>query len=285
MAEYDGPIVDAHHHLWRYEASRYPWLKGRSLARDFTEHDYARAFPEHHIAGTVWIEALAGNPEKEMAEAEAVRQATAGRVCTALIGHVPLDTADVEARLDRFMAISPAFRGVRDILSPPHCRAPDTLEQPSFVAGLRALAARNLIFDAMLSPTQMAGAAEAFSQVPDLKVAIEHVGNPHDRSAEGLRIWQDGLHLLSKIPGCIIKVSALQCLEPDWSDASLGRILDPAVRYFGPDRMCLGSDWPVHDETCPGSEALRTFQRLTASWSHDEQTALFYGVARTFYRI
>lgn len=142
-----------------------------------------------------------------------------------------------------------------------------------------------MIFEAMLSPTQMARAAEVFSQVPNLKVAIEHVGNPHDRSPDGIGTWEHGLHLLSQLPDCIIKVSALHCLEPDWTDASIGRILDPVVRQFGPDRMCIGSDWPVHDETCPGSEAFRTIQRLTASWSQDEQAALFCRVAGAFYRI
>jgi L-fuconolactonase len=80
-----------------------------------------------------------------------------------------------------------------------------------------------------------------------------------------------------------VKVSALQCLEPDWTDASLAAILGPITERFGPARMCLGTDWPVHDETCPGPEALDTFRRLTATWPAEDQRAIFMGTARAFY--
>jgi predicted TIM-barrel fold metal-dependent hydrolase len=49
--------------------------------------------------------------------------------------------------------------------------------------------------------------------------------------------------------------------------------------------MCLGTDWPVHDETCPGPEVLETFKRLTATWSETDQRAIFETTARTFYKI
>jgi predicted TIM-barrel fold metal-dependent hydrolase len=39
----------------------------------------------------------------------------------------------------------------------------------------------------------------------------------------------------------------------------------------------------VHDETCPGPEALDTFRRLTADWPAEDQRAIFMGTARAFY--
>jgi predicted TIM-barrel fold metal-dependent hydrolase len=81
---------------------------------------------------------------------------------------VPLDAHDVADRLDACMALSPAFRGVRDILSPHVARAPDLMDRPGFLRGLGALAKRGLVFDAMLTPPQMAQAADLFALVPDL---------------------------------------------------------------------------------------------------------------------
>jgi predicted TIM-barrel fold metal-dependent hydrolase len=285
VALYDGPVIDAHHHLWTIRPGSHPWLEGSALHRSFDASDYDRTFAGHDIAATVWVEALAADPEAELAAAEAVRQATDGRIGAALIAHVPLDSADVEERLDACARVSPAFRGVRDIISPKAARAADLLERPGFLTGLRALARRGLIFEAMLIPSQMRAAAALLAQVPDLSVALEHVGSPHDLSASGLAIWHEGLDAFAALSGSIVKLSAMQCLEPDWTDDSLGAILAPIVERFGAERICVGTDWPVHDETCPGPEALDTLRRLTTHWSTRDQRAVFATTARRFYGI
>jgi predicted TIM-barrel fold metal-dependent hydrolase len=137
----------------------------------------------------------------------------------------------------------------------------------------------------MLTPPQMRRAAEVLARVPDLCVALEHVGSPHDRSAAGLRLWQEGLDAFAALPGAIVKLSAMQCLESGWTDDSLAAILAPIAERFGPERICVGTDWPVHDETCPGPDALDTLRRLTADWSDEAQSRVFAGTARDFYRI
>jgi predicted TIM-barrel fold metal-dependent hydrolase len=49
--------------------------------------------------------------------------------------------------------------------------------------------------------------------------------------------------------------------------------------------MCVGTDWPVHDETCPGPEALEAVRRLTTDWTAEDQRAVFETTARRFYSI
>ena len=275
-------MIDAHHHLWTIRPGSHPWLAGDPLGRSLTPADHDAAFAGHGIVATVWIEALAADPMAELAEAESMRRQSGGRIGAALIGHVPLDAPDAGARLDACRAVSPAFRGVRDILDPRHARAPDLLDRPGFLRGLRALAKRGLVFDMMLTPAQMAPAAALLSRVPGLPVALEHVGSPHDRSPAGLRLWREGL---AALPDCVVKVSALHCLEPGWTDDSLAAILAPLRDLFGADRMCVGTDWPVHDRICPGPEALALLRRITARWPDRDRDALFEGTARRFYRI
>ena len=109
----------------------------------------------------------------------------------ALIAHAPLDAEDIGDRLDACAALSPAFRGVRDILSPHVARGPDLLDRPGFLLGLRALAARGLIFEAMLTPPQMQRAAEVLGQVliffvlyTKWLIKIHHVGHIHRAAAK-----------------------------------------------------------------------------------------------------
>jgi L-fuconolactonase len=293
MAVYAGPIIDAHHHLWQFAPGRHPWLEqnGRTaLCRDVGQEDYAETFHAFPIVGTVWIEALAADPFAELDSAEAERIASRERIATALIGHQPLDAIDICDRLDRLAARRPALRGIRDIVAAEpgkasFARRPDLLEQPGFRDGLAALAERRLVFDLMLCPAQMAAAARLLATLPDLTVAIEHVASPHDPSPAAMALWRDGLVQLAALPGVVMKVSALQCLDPDWTNDSLHRYLDPITEIFGPSRMCMGTDFPVHDLSCPGHEAIATFLHLTCDWTVAEQKAFFHDTAVRTYRL
>jgi predicted TIM-barrel fold metal-dependent hydrolase len=40
MPLYQGPVIDAHHHLWTIHPGSHPWLEGRALGRSFTAADY-----------------------------------------------------------------------------------------------------------------------------------------------------------------------------------------------------------------------------------------------------
>ena len=269
----------------------HPWLEGKaSLARNFTAEDYAATFAELDIVATVWIEALATDPEAELLRAEAERRASEQRITTVLIPHAPLDAPDIGERLDRSLMRSPAVRGVRDIVSsgagrPSLARSPDLLDSQGFRNGLVALEARGLSLDLMLRPHQMIKAAKLLEERPELSVAIEHAGDPWDQTPDGMATWRDGLRSLAARPTTILKVSALQCHDPDWSIESLRRLFDPMTELFGPARMAWGSDWPVHDLSCPGPVAFAALCELTASWTKQDQESLFLDTAKRFYRI
>lgn len=286
---YDGPIIDAHHHLWEDVPGQIPWVDGDASLRASGTVTAHGGLLGDRFAGTVWIEAVAPDPEAELAQAEAVRVETGGRLCSVLIAHAPLDAPDLPARLDRLQAISPGLRGIRDIVAiqtgePSFARAPDLLDRPGFADGLAELARRGLSFDLMLRPWQMARAVELLEAVPGLTVALEHCGAPHDRTAEGQRIWVEGINRIAALPNTYVKVSALHCLFDAPEDSDLAGVLTPLREAFGADRMAFGTDWPVHDRICPAPEALAAMLRLTADWSEPEQRAFFHDTARRLYR-
>ena len=286
---YTGPIIDAHHHLWDDVAGQIPWLDGDAALRASGVVAAHEAVLGAGLAGTVWIEAVAGDPEAELVRAEAVRVAREGRLCTVLIAHADLDAPDLPARLDRLQAISPALRGIRDIVAyqpgaPSFARAPDLLDRPGFARGLAELARRGLCFDLMLRPRQMARAAELLEQVPGLTVALEHCGTPHDRTADGLRTWGEGISRLAALPGCHVKVSALHCLFDVPTDRDMAGVVERLRRAFGAQRMAFGTDWPGHDRHCPAPEALALMKRVTRDWPAMAQRSLFHDTARRLYR-
>jgi len=65
---YDGPIVDAHHHLWDFGLACHPWLapdldqKGgladlAPLRRDYLPADYRRDAARQNVVATIHVEA------------------------------------------------------------------------------------------------------------------------------------------------------------------------------------------------------------------------------------
>ncbi len=284
MISYSGPVIDAHHHLWPDDASLIPWLDATLHARG-SAAAHRRTFPEP-FAATIWIEGVALDPEAELRAAEAVRRSTDGRLCTSLIAHAPLDAPDLADRLDRLASISPALCGIRDIVTPgPFARVPDLLSQPSFLRGLAELDRRGLSFDLMLRPNQMEEAATVLARVPALRVAVEHAGSPHDTSPAGLDLWSRGLARLSGFPNLIVKVSALQCLNPAWKTRDYGVLIEVLKSHFGPDRLAMGTDWPVHDAHIPAVEAISAFRTLVEGWTLPEQRAFFHDTAARHYGI
>ena len=100
MALYRGPIVDAHHHLWRDAATAIPWLRApdlASLAADCGSAELRVAAGGLDLVATVWIEALAEDPLAEAVEAAAVNAPQPG-VATAIVAHAPLDAPHIGHR-------------------------------------------------------------------------------------------------------------------------------------------------------------------------------------------
>lgn len=292
MVRYRGPVVDAHHHLWRDAAATIPWLRepaNAALARDVGPDDHRAAAEGLGIVATVWIEAVANDPLAE-ARAAAAMNAADPRVNTAIVAHAPLDAPDIGERLDQLVAEVPQLRGIRDIVAerpgePSFARASGLMLRPAFADGLRALAARNLVFDLMLEPWQTPMALALARRVPELAIVIEHAGSPDFADDEGTTLWYRAMRQAAMLPNIAVKISALHCRMPGWTDARLAVPIHALVEWFGAGRLAFASDFPVHDRTVPFARAYETFAQAVADLSASEQAALFHDTARLIYRI
>ncbi len=292
MALYRGPIVDAHHHLWRDAAATIPWLRApemADLAADCGPDALRAAAGGLDLVATVWVEALAADPLAEAVAAAAVHAADPG-VATAIIAHAPLDAPDIGDRLDRLREAVPTLRGIRDIVAArpgqaSFARAPDLLSRPAFARGLRELAHRELVFDLMLEPWQMPEVLALAGAMPELAIVIEHAGSPDFATEAGTALWRRAMRAAAELPNVAVKISALHCRMPGWTDRRLaGPILDLAS-WFGTDRLAFASDFPVHDRTVSFARAYETFARAVDDLTASEQAALFHDTARRLYRI
>jgi L-fuconolactonase len=76
--------------------------------------------------------------------------------------------------------------------------------------------------------------------------------------------------------------------EADWSVwtyDSLVPYLETVAEYFGTDRLCFGSDWPVSLVAGGYSEVLQVIRKFLIQVSEDEKEKVLSGNTERFYKL
>jgi predicted TIM-barrel fold metal-dependent hydrolase len=296
---YQGPIIDAHHHLWDLRLGKHPWLRPTAgergnlgdlagIRRNYLPEDYAADSKGQNIVASLHVEAgwVPGEGLDESRWLSALPRPEG--VARGLVAAVAL--ADPRAPdLLAAQAALPGVVGVRDILawSPaqPFASRDGMMEEPAWRAGLRALGRLGLRFDLMVFPRQLAAAARLAAAFPEVQFVLNHGGSPVDRDADGMALWRQGLRDLAGNPNVAIKISDLVAYDPGWSLDSLRPIVGHCIDCFGPDRAMFGSDLPVARLYASPGDLWSSFRALTVDYAEAEQRALFHDTAARIYRL
>jgi predicted TIM-barrel fold metal-dependent hydrolase len=298
---YDGPIIDAHHHLWDLGLQRHPWLAAgagelgglgdlETLKRNYLAADYRRDAARQNVVATVHVEAgwAADDCLGESHWLETLDKT--GGVAARYVAHAPLASSQAPALIEAQASLARVV-GIRDILSwtdDPNRRFAargDLMDDPAWRAGLGRLARHDLVFDLMVFPGQLGPAARLARAFPDQPFILNHCGSPIDRDDDGMRRWRDGLALLAHSPNVSIKISDLVAYDHDWTLDSLRRVVLHCIDCFGTKRALFASDFPVAGMHASFDEIYEGFKTIVSEFSDDEQRALFFANAQRLYRI
>jgi predicted TIM-barrel fold metal-dependent hydrolase len=298
---YDGPIIDAHHHLWDLGLQRHPWLAAsagelgglgdlEALKRNYLPADYRRDAARQNVVATVHVEAgwAAQDCLGETHWLETLDRI--GGVAARYVAHAPLASPEAPALIEAQASFSRVV-GIRDILSwtdDPNRRFAargDLMDDPAWRAGLSRLSRHNLVFDLMIFPGQLGDAARLARDFPDQPFILNHCGSPIDRDDEGMRRWRDGLALLAQASNVSIKISDLVAYDRHWTLDSLRRVVLTCIDCFGTQRALFASDFPVAGMHASFDEIYEGFKTIVSEFSSDEQRALFFANAQRLYRI
>jgi L-fuconolactonase len=274
--------VDAHHHLWRTSARRHDWLAGEETAairRDFTTADLRAVTAAAGIDATVLVQVLPDLPES----VEFLAIAAAEPLIAGVVGWLDLTgdpTRDIE-RLrtapggDRLVGIRHLVQGEPD---------PRWLERDDVLAGLAAVRDAGLVYDLLVLPHQLPAAVTAVRALPDLTFVLDHLGKPPIATGE-LQPWAARLETLAREPNVAAKLSGLvtEADRDHWKPADLRPYVETALAAFGPDRLMLGSDWPVCLLAATYTEVLDTADSLLDDLTPAERTAVRGGTATRVY--
>ena len=296
------PIVDAHHHLWKFGGSvHYPWLEDddallsidhSGICRDYPPEEYLRDSMLHNVIASVHVEAEANHAKHQIAETEWVHKIHEQYgFPNAVVAHGWVDTDDADELLAK-QASFPLVRGIRT--KPVASSGPDesvdgqprTIGDEKWMNGLGLLVKHDLSLDLRVPWWHLKEAAEIPKRHPDLRIALNHTGCIFDRDEEAMERWRRGMKALARHDNVWCKISfLLRTGKKPWIAEENIPIIQEAIEIFGVDRCFFASNFPVDGLKVSFDRLYLTYKKAIADLPLEDQEKLLGGNALKFYRI
>lgn len=278
------PLLDSHQHLIYPDQQSYIWMESapEPWIRPFTLGDYHELVAERGVAGTIFMEAAAGDYRSETRMIARL----AGDPASRILGQIASCRPEVDEGFDAWLDEGGALGvvGYRRIL---HETSDDVSRSATFRANVRKLGARGLPFDMCFQARQLPIAVELARACPDTRLVMDHCGVP-DIAGGVWDSWREGVRALAAEPNVVAKLSGVFAYVAP-GEASLATVdpwVEEVIARFGPDRCLWGSDWPVcitKGGTLP--EWIGAFREILTRYSEAEQHAMAHATAERTYGV
>jgi L-fuconolactonase len=308
-------IVDSHHHLWdRGPTSKY-------LVEDLLVDTRSG----HNVTDTVFVECRTSfrqtgpRPLKPVGETEFVAKqshASEGRGTriSGIVSFADLRLGDaVEEVLNAHeVAGAGRFRGIRHSTTwdaDPNIRMgakddPELMVGDEFRRGVSRLGHSGYSFDAWVYHPQLDQLADLARASEGTTIVVDHLGGPlgigrYTNRDDVRSHWRAGMATIATCPNVVVKLGGIGMdykFGTGWSARDRPPGSDEVVRWwgddirwcvdtFGPNRCMFESNYPVDRQSMSYTVLWNAFQKVAASYTDDEQNALFSGTAVRVYRI
>jgi L-fuconolactonase len=273
--------IDAHQHFWRYNPDEYAWIDDSmsSLRRDFLPDDLKPELRRAEFDGSIAVQARQTIEETQWL----LRLAETSPSILGVIGWVDLQSPDVRSQLAGF-AGNPKLLGVRHIVQ---SEADDRfLLRADFLRGIGALEEFGLTYDILIYPRHLPVAAEFVARFPRQRFVLDHLGKPAIKAGQ-IQSWESGIRELAHFPNVFCKLSGL-VTEADWANwkpTQMKPYLDVAFDCFSPERLMIGSDWPVCELAASYGEVMDLVITYLDGFPDKAREAVLGGNAQQFWKV
>jgi L-fuconolactonase len=273
--------IDAHQHFWIYDSREYEWIDDSmaALRRDFLPHDLKPELDQAGFQGSVAVQARQTTEETRWL----LQLAASSPFILGVVGWVDLQSPDVRSQLREFSQ-NPKLVGVRHVVQ----GEPDErfMLRPEFLRGIAALEEFDLAYDILIYTRHLTVAAEFVRQFPRQRFVLDHLAKPPIKDGS-LQPWARGVEELAAFPNVMCKLSGMvtEADRQHWRPEHMAPYLDVAFKCFGPERLMIGSDWPVCSVAAPYSRAMSVVKDYLARCSAADQEAVLGGNAQRFWKL
>lgn len=272
--------IDAHQHFWRYDPDEYDWIDDSmsGIRRDFLPADLQPELKRAGFDGSIAVQARQSLDETRWL----LDLADSSPFILGVVGWGDLRSEKARAQLTRLK--HPKLIGLRHIVQ---SESDDRfLLQPDFLRGISLLEEFNLTYDILIYPRHLPVAAEFVARFPRQRFILDHLAKPLVKSAT-LHPWDSDLRGLAKFPNVFCKLSGL-VTEADWKawkPEHFSPYLEIALECFGPERLMIGSDWPVCLVAAPYSRAINLISDFLGKYPDQVRDAILGGTAQKLWNV
>ncbi len=234
-------LIDAHQHFWQYNPQEYSWIENdmEKLKQNFLPEHLVNEMKVVNASETIAVQARQTLKETNWL----LELAEKNDFIKGVVGWVDLCSDKIEDQLIEFSA-HPKFVGVRHVIHD----EPDEqfMARVDFQFGISQLHKYGLTYDLLLFPKHIQLATNLVHKFPEQKFVLDHIGKP-DIKNKKTEPWASDIRKLAKFPNVYSKLSGM-VTEADWSNWEANDFtsyLDTVFDAFGPNRLMIGSDWPV----------------------------------------
>jgi len=275
------PVIDAHHHFWRYNTQDFGWIDDamRVIRRDFLPIDLEKEIRAAGVDGVVSVQARQSLEETHWL----LELAGQNPFIRGVVGWAPLIAPDADKIVGE-LAANPKLRSLRHVLQ----GEPDEryMLRADFNRGLAALQLHNLAYDILIFERHLPQSIELVDRHPEQVFVLDHIAKPRIKD-NLLEPWRKNILELAKRPNVYCKISGM-VTEADytrWTEAQLLPYVDTVLEAFGPQRLMLGSDWPVCLVACDYSRWVNLVRSWIKKLSAAEQKRILGDTAIEAYRL
>jgi L-fuconolactonase len=273
--------IDAHQHFWTYSPQTQAWIDDSMavLKRDFLPQDLKKELTANSFDGSVVVQA----PQTLEETRWLLELADKAPLIKGVVGWVDLKSPDVRNQLKTFAA-NPKFKGVRHVAQ----AEPDDrfLLGKEFMEGIAALAEFDLSYDILVFTKQLPAAIELARLFPQQRFVLDHMAKPEIKAGK-TQPWKDLIRELAWNPNVYCKLSGMvtEATWKEWSPWHMTPYLDEVFKSFGPQRLMIGSDWPVCLLAGDYGSVVKLVKGYIAEMPKKDQDAVLGGTAEKFYKL
>lgn len=273
--------IDTHQHFWIYNSRQYAWMgpNMEKLRRDYLPDELLPLLNASNIDETVAVQA------RQCLEESYWLLELAGKYpfIKGVVGWVDLCSPKVEEQLEK-LAQHRRLCGIRHVV---HDEPDDQfMMREDFQRGIKLLANYKLTYDLLLFPRHLPVAYELVKLFPQQAFVIDHIAKPLIREHR-LEPWRTDIRKIAQFENVFCKISGLvtEANWEKWKPSDFEPFLDTVLESFGPQRLMIGSDWPVCTLAGTYSDVMQVAATYIEKLSATQQSDIWRNNAKRFYRI
>jgi L-fuconolactonase len=274
-------MIDAHQHFWNYNEERDTWITPEMsvLRADFYPNYSEPLFRDQGFIGCVAVQADSSEEETLFLLALAEQN----EFIQGVVGWVDLQSPNIEDRLAYFSQFE-AIKGFRHIVQGE--KDPNFLARKEFIRGAKTLASFDLSYDLLIYPHQIKSAIAFCETCDEQKIVLDHLAKAPLKSGN-IQEWKKDIQAFAGLSHVSAKISGIvtEAADQSWTQDQVNEIVDVALDVFGPQRLLIGSDYPVVLVNSTLERWVASFQEALKGLNASEKELIYHQNAIEFYQL